>query len=726
MSGFSIIEDMDLYPDNTTTRTQHIKYLTGLPGLGKTNAAIERMVQELNHPSGLETILYVASSVDLLLECLERFKAEVPQHHNRIFPVYTPNKRRENKSHTMSLPSRTVLPTILAIFYRGVENVPESVEAYLGKAKSSPSKGWSNQFIVPQDGPVVILMTHAAFFNLPPLRKFDKTLVLFDEVTKFIANSSKFEFPDIETRDRFLSFFKIGPQLASPSKASSVFCPIKYKGATIKEFKKNLIGEFGSSRYSRIFGSKTEANSDLTSPGRLSLEGLIELMINPRKRVYFQLTKNSPGAQDKKRALSLFEISVPIYAFSHFKEVIIMASHFEGSQMYHLLKRNKYVTLTDITENFIPNYHDRRKQLRDRYKRTVIIPLTNDTRKFSKRSLSWPLVPSAIKSEAMELIADYGEKGEAPFRNMLALDYERDRDPQRQNPLTPAFESRLSSLEEKGFIGNPVHWYIDQALKIIDTGSYIGTYLNCFGETVVIPEIKTKSKRKLDTGDYRPLLTLNEDALDPWRRFTHGDNNMFYTRLSEEQQARFEFLPHHLKGINKFQDKMAILYLAGINPTTALIQFFRAYLPEYDYEEDHAADTCLQCVCRTAIRDVNSPEYVMVIVPSYHLANLLHAKMANLPLIIDSLSEDMGPAMGNLGGSKAVYKTEQERKEAYNTSKRIYNLKQSISNLRDRLETQGHLSIKHQEKLDRYTRELGDLKRKAAQNRYWAKKNVEN
>jgi Flavivirus DEAD domain len=397
--------------------------------------------------------------------------------------------------------------------------------------------------------------------------------------------------------------------------------------------------------YKRLVRQNEKKNLRLDKSQLDKLKPYLRAASNPRLEVFFRYHRKG-----NKPSLNFFEVILPSRIFEGFQSVMLMSAFFEDSQMFNLLKSNKRVRLKNVTEE-IENYETRQLEILSRYTRVDIVPLTSMTDSLRISDLNEGLLISRLRKDLVERLTDLGYTTRRSLNKMkkyVAEPHRYELDARERRAL------RLIQKNPDVFIMNPMDWYLSKSRGVI------------------------RAWKKNYHVHGKPLLILNKKQ----------------ARAQSERQSsvdRWEILSTSVQGLNAYNDRNVVAFIAAINPSPALIEFYRHVMPDYDFQRDHVADVCIQCVCRTSVRDVDSKSRVLAIVPDMKTLGLLQERMMRRPNVYTKLQPP--GEMGYLKSSKyrTVHGTSENiteyhkkwRKDPLNT--RLAATNRKISRLRRRI-----------------------------------------
>ncbi len=420
----------------------------------------------------------------------------------------------------------------------------------------------------------VLLMTHAGFLTLPSyIPRQGLIHLFFDEARKCVAEKNRVQLKGIR---QALALSKVCSSIQAVTGAEQfkrIWCP---DDAYQQLVKANKINELG-------FDSKQLR----------AIKPYLDTASNLRFDVYFRydVKTNVPS-------LNFFELIVPSKIFDDFKKVTLMSAFFEDSQMYHLLKYTNKVELVNITEK-IKTFEDRISDIQDRYEKVDIVALTKHTKVLTLSNLTSGMLVNRSLKEASTKFLDLNLNNK---KSIYILKVHLDRP--GENVVEGNYKEALSLIKKNPTLVelNPLDWYITRSLAVIK---------------------KWKSRYRLNG---KPLLFTNSSF----------QKTLFDETNPLEINKNWELLTTSVHGLNTFSNRNAAVFLAAINPSPSLIEFYKHVFPGYDFEADHVADVCIQCISRTSVRNTDCVDRVLVVVPDRVLQTHVFTKMMGMPRVIPS------------------------------------------------------------------------------------------
>lgn len=423
----------------------------------------------------------------------------------------------------------------------------------------------------------VILVSHEALLSLPRGKIAHRTHLFFDEARKCITDEM------------------------------SVVVPA--------EMIKTFISEFGVVREKKIKNSEYSVCSLTCTPNKRSMDEMFvryksEAMIlanlkdlldkyigvNGRERFEVKLLLPDTGTGG---ILRLFVFLRPVTLFEGFDTTTFLAAYFKDSQMYHLLRQGGY-EFEMLTDDLAKPVLERSRRLQmQAEKRLRAFVLCNN-------------FPRAVLT-----------------RNALECDVAVP-----GNYHTTITPSEFIRVEPKGNLGTfaaPLMWtLLREALVRLKDAPTVGLPIMVknrastvwFGRfnpskslELIMRRAHTKDSSIQEKGDVANVPLYWREYLD--------------SRLSpHSKQRKVEVLQQVLlHGLNKYKDRNTVIHLAALNPSPSIVQFYKSYIPEYNYDADYTIDNVVQTLYRTSLRDPASTEQVNLAVATEGTILLLESKL---------------------------------------------------------------------------------------------------
>lgn len=408
-------------------------------------------------------------------------------------------------------------------------------------AETKDSRGRSLQAAC--DG-MVYIISHASFIAIKSFPNPGRITVYFDEARHLVALIAKIQLHSEKEITAFNTYIK-------PNLNNNTFTKLTCSEEDNRTIKSTLISTAAKRQFDTI-------------------DKVVDSATNPRVDIY---------AKARAGKYSFYEAKLPIHIFQGFRYVVVMASHFEQSQMYAMLK-NTDCELIDITETL--NLDETR--IINRYMMTTCYPLLD--------------IPYGVTSTM--------------YDGMLIDSNKREQVLQRLKEITP-----LSVESLAGVVRNPTRFDLEKEDKaeamafLKDNGVIEDPFKYLLQKSFTLA-------RKVS--DDAPLLVINKRhrsyAIDLLK------NNLDYTEGMD-----YYILPGKPQGLNIYSERTCVIFLAACNPSPELIQLFGHLLPHYDWKMDFSADYILQAVTRSNIRKTGSLKPVHIITADSLLADTLNVKL---------------------------------------------------------------------------------------------------
>lgn len=406
----------------------------------------------------------------------------------------------------------------------------------------------------------IVLMTHEAFSRLSLLDSFRYYRVYFDEARKIVIEGTLL--PVHSKTD-----FKILKRALKPCDTADgyhLLDPIRLEAALQK------------------------VKTQMTRRSMTSFYHMLDKARSQRLEVYISLKEGSTSSRSSFQA---YEIVMPSKLFLQFKYVMLMASHFNESQMYWVLKTDKHIKMIDsshlLTESKAGS--ERYTRVKWRYRKVKILPLTANPSPMSKAFIYGDLL---VGENAALVLSESGmlSRNVNLVRALLT-------DTGGEEPTKKELKIRNEVRHE--IVSDPLTFLLRRAKEVC-------TYI-------------------MDQQDYveKPLLVIN-----------NGMEQQIYNSGGRDFWDKLPFTSH---GLNGYASKNVIVFLAAVQISFGLKAFLKARIPRYDPNLDHVADVCNQAVCRTCVRNPSSQAEVYALVPDMKIAQMLKDKMMGEPTISEGL-----------------------------------------------------------------------------------------
>jgi hypothetical protein len=516
-----------------------ISYLNAYPGMGKTFYAIRKMAALLRSTDPQSSLIYCAPTIKLLEEV-----------HTDLMSYMDITKHK--KVHMITSAADDLEDS------RRRQSIVTRIQKIIKNPKMSQGR--------------VLMITHEAFTRLDRMKEFKNFRVYFDEARKVVN-----ETPRIVVRGKGdVRFIQAAMKPSSRSPGYFVVNKEKY------------------------LRSIQNIRSDTSLRNYGLLADLGQAIIKSRSEIYIKMRIDP---RSNRASLAVYELVLPSSVFRQFKSVTLMASHFDESQMYWILKDDPKIKLIDKSHVLDTRDEDgylRSERIRWRYSRVHVLPVTPSETPLSKTFL---VTDAYIRQDHAHMVL------EPELKNLKLRN------------------SRYAGHAIREYFLNPSWAKTKELSRIIRK-------LSPYVKTNPLKYLENRSRefahyaKSMFGQKERPLLLINTSMNDEFNMVLRGPNE-FWERLP--------FMNH---GLNQYVTRNVIAFLAAIQISNGLKGFLQARIPNYDPDLDHLADVCNQSVCRTAVRNPASLSEVWVIVPDMKTAQLLQSKMMGEPKILDDLYRD--------------------------------------------------------------------------------------
>lgn len=411
----------------------------------------------------------------------------------------------------------------------------------------------------------IFLITHALYLSLPELDKKKKIFAIFDEAQMIGVKES-----DITLAQPDLAYFR-----------ESVYLELVRKQKRTKNIKGTVTHDQVEKFY-RVHGtpsSVAEYKKRSKSEFNNRFYKLLKNSINPKLSVY---------VMPKGRELKFFSFTSPKHSFKGFAKVYLMGAFFELSELYHILKREGH-HLVDVSEKI---NLERQNLIRERFLHLSILPVLKLDRHLSLNMLNNQLI---LNTRADDISLNFSLAKNAIEKKLEKL---------RDKNFKAKFK-KPSSILKSIFLGDSYSSKIDDLVK---------------------PLIK-RYKNKL-----KPVFEYLMEACEPHIDFKEKPiliTNLKYKNFSyANKEHKLKVLSPSIHGINKYSDKNTLIFMAALNAKPAMNLFYSHFIPEFSHENHVLASNIVQAVCRLNLRDINSTEPALLVVPTTHTAELVRQVVA--------------------------------------------------------------------------------------------------
>lgn len=435
----------------------------------------------------------------------------------------------------------------------------------------------------------IVLITHDSFLDLQYHSAFAELDVFFDEARKVVVRGAQVKLTATVSQALFSRLFQFEPRA---------------EGASFRKVTCRPNAE-------KILRKHPGFSGDATLVEQFAhIRQLLRKAADPRMEVFLRFPKEgdelvNSGDVFLMKDHNFYEVILPSRIFEGFRKVTVLAAHFEDSQMYHLLKESNHTQLIPIEWGQTVE-GSRYANLVARYQSVTVVPLTMQYQALSMHKLTQSVM--APLREREKILSSLKTKSVSWIRTALRK--------QKQSTAYTLEKNQLKDmkyLKSLGYIEfDPLAWHIRAFKQVLDAWSMTSTVQGL------------------------PLVMMNN-------RFTDKKSSSYLKLLRDEQQKPWaELLPFMNHGLNEFDTQNVLGFLAAINPDSAMVEFYRERLPDYSFEHDHVADICVQSACRLSVRDPDSEDEVLVVVPDFRIAELLNSKLFHRGLVDTRFSKRLG------------------------------------------------------------------------------------
>jgi hypothetical protein len=706
--------DLYTHPDQTKTQleiqSREFQFIDAMPGAGKTEYFVTRAVRLLGQKKPDRSLIYVAPTILLLKEALDRIHkhpAFKPEMAHKITMVATPAKISSGRGLPNGCRSYEEAPSKVINFILGLSDV------YKSNTEDSPP--------LVQLGDL-ILTTHETFVQVnhkdPTGGDFQHLRdceVIFDEARHCVIDNKALRDISNEhlvTMSRAFAFHSTAfqPLTNNDPKAWYVY---RLTNAPSKSRMKEL---FGVINWSSIPKSVRDLRRDVATfsdSGRAS----VFVMANVDTHALMATaTRNS--------RLSAYTMLRPTSLFNHYKEVTLTSAFFKDSQMYHFLKEDGHA-FKDLRGSKAPElaqiYVRDRKLRLALNKRLIVGTILKETQSRAQSTYRNNLT-SNLLSNGMVIPRHLTEEVLHPIlvdptmsvRDMIAILSSK-----KTNPVVSNLEIQRIL---KRYAIPPLWALILEAAKIIDHAHQLGfitkpNAITDFDHLALLVLNVSKSVWGSSRVPYQSVVralytkgfleTTNDFAEDFHTVYTDDEEKMLELtpRFWSKQLSKHLFMKspdvkfvipksNRLHGINKYSKLNAFVHLAALNPTPQLIAFYKIILgPEYDIDQDHSIENLVQMLYRTSLRDVNAKSKVLMVVPYKAQAQLLQTKIGcedflyiNSPKLIQ-WSSRRRPMNGSMGSARLKSAEKRRLDLDENDKRRLKSMRVSIHRFRNLMTT---------------------------------------
>lgn len=301
--------------------------------------------------------------------------------------------------------------------------------------------------------------------------------------------------------------------------------------------------------------------------------------------------------------VSVASVLDPASLFANFSKVVLLGSFLKHSQMYHRLKEAKRqgldVSLTDISKQVVTA--DRVASVRARYSAMTIAYL-------SERTLTSNVVKAGVVMSSQVLNKDYYEQLAVKVKAVNT----------DQLPFNRLVRGAFENQQHLDALGDAVNKYS----KYTPLAFYTRAAYKVFQSWV--------PGDPADAGSL--LVSTNVGAVN-----AEGVPKYWVDQVEPVMPpSTVERVPFSCHGLNKYQHKHALAFLAALAPNPTTARLLHQLCPEYDSHVDYVVAQAIQTAARISVRDVEICDPTLVIVPSKKLAMSMQTHLNDWPHVVDA------------------------------------------------------------------------------------------
>lgn len=598
-----------------------IQYIDLNPGLGKTYWAIHQIDNFLKDSFSEGLMLYVAPTLSLLKEVYTSL-IDLGYTKEDIKLITSENRKNVIADFPRILKGYTSYVTALSKFSSDDLDT-DSAEFFIECSKQA-AKDDSIILVKEKD---VLLITHEVFwrsnFNNPkyPIPNRDKMTVILDETRECFLDSLSIKAKGVDLLNRCKSYFGITDE--------KVFSEVSLN----KLNPDNLILALPEIFQSVTTRKLQQLNTIVSRSGASAF-------------VKADMRKSDTG----ELYIVLNFVQIPFNAVTGWRSITIIASFYTKSQLYHIIESSERFAGTGDVPKFQQvnissevNCKDRIDQIQNRYKVTDIayvfdrpISITGYSSGILFRLLQQ--LSSTVLNEKLErFFSIYADelgirksKAKNQFKTIL----------ESFNLLTKTKvlynkDTQLTEVEDDFSalsVMNPELGDLSKELCIaqnpFDYGCY--TALNIAEKWIKdYPSVDNRTSKDLNIAMRHPfLLCVNQkNFINPY------SEKSLYEEIPETVSGKCDRLTGDSRGLNTYKNYNVVLFLASVRPDPAMVEWFKCYCPEYDATVDRTLGYCIQTVMRCSLRNVDSKEHVLLVLPDKMLAEQVKQSFNDLPTI---------------------------------------------------------------------------------------------
>lgn len=506
---------------------ERIDTLSVLPGVGKTHWAIEKMLEGLKNKDYI--YLFMSPTVKLLDEVYLRISEK----------LNSKNLKRVKKIHGTGIKGDRDLLSI--------------------------SKAFTSELLEAERG-TIFLITHALYMALTDMPRKKHIFAIFDEAQSFGITTEEFS-----PKEKDLELLKQHIALEV----------VRYKMAPRK-----IKGDFNSEDieiFFKVHGKEKEISNHKKLHDTKYIKkylGFLKTTIHKKLDVYMVKKQSGDG-------YSFFSFSSPKHTFEGFKRVYLMGAFFDGSELYHVLKKHHFLESKNIKLN------SRINAISKRFNELEIIPIMKELRTgsqgdnyLSKNLLATGLVYKGKERDFEKLCEDFTDT----FYDYSELVN------QGNGPKTLLAFRKAFLKEDKTSSNDYLEKHIKKLIKPLRK-KYSNVLSGLFDHLLYTSECHFKD-------DTKALCVVNKIYLNKKSDYIEPEN----------------FITTSVHGLNSYSHMNTLVFLAGIRPDPTVISFYEQFIKSYSWQDNLLAANILQAVCRLNVRDVNSSAKTFLYVPTYETA----------------------------------------------------------------------------------------------------------
>lgn len=596
-----------------------ISYISALPGSGKTHWAIQQIMENRKKPKSV--ILYVAPT-RILIDSVQ-----------------------SHIENAIKMAKRKGVGKVRALYSTLVDIEPTYVTKPGKRGESTLSQVYSCLKDAKRGD--CVLITHATFIKLASeFEGQENVRVFFDEACDMMLDTMS---------------VNIGRSLVHIEKMGSL---VKQKqfivGGSGDEINKYPIYEYrgiDEVLFSQYIGFDDCESAIKKDP---KVDQFLYYARNERTKLFMvryladkdmpKIAPNGELALDQKPIPAQFIGMVSDTMFDGFNDVTILCAYFESTLMYHVLSKTQ--DMENITR-LVKVDKERLAKLNKRLAKTLIVPIQPDedyAHSNSKHALlNYYWVSQSTHLMLYSLYVDLKKQldrvvGISDFIDLFGSENGVD----LTNPGSYV-TSKPTSKECKKIreilanynltnikTGDPLLFPSDVAVGLV---GYINSIIEEHQCTV-----KDKPKafvRKILQTELNKGVTFK--TLCSENRKAHGKTLAIYNNGEiqnnvmehfDKKNLELTFLSSKCHGLNEYSGYANIISLAALYPKPDIRNFYTAVVPQYDTQEDWMINTLAQCVYRTSLRDPESEDFIVIIVPNILIARSLQLKLKALPILL--------------------------------------------------------------------------------------------